>query len=230
MNAKPEQAVPMPSDPSLFYDPPYERPLDDEFAWHLVKYLSPVTRLEYRPADVGVDFLVEVDGRRAGFQITGYAHAPLEHLDQLDKQLVAGGQLDVLYRFRAADVAHHIHDCLGAVLIRDPWLFSDRGAINLRSLSLGSIDVVFTRHGSAALTGSDGFDDALRLYNIIFGQEHTQMEQRVRERLAGELVARGLGHMTTRVLATLRGDDSVPLAEEPTEEEKVRRTCRRVQR
>ena len=71
---------------------------------------------------------------------------------------------------------------------------------------------------------ADGFDLALRLYNIIFAQEHTRMEKRVRERLAGELDERGLGHLAGTVLATISGDDSAQLPEE----EKVRLACRRV--
>ena len=61
-------------EPSLFYDPPYERPLEDEFAWHLVKYLTPISRLDYQvkcdtaKAKVWVDFVVETGQGTSGFR------------------------------------------------------------------------------------------------------------------------------------------------------------------
>ena len=43
----------MHTEPSLFYAPPYERPIEDEFAWHLVKYLDVRAGLQYQVLEQG---------------------------------------------------------------------------------------------------------------------------------------------------------------------------------
>ena len=146
------EGAPQLAEPSLFYDPPYERPLEDEFAWHLVKYLSPVSGLLYqeRIATPGgafwVDFVIEHGSapgpvRRIGFECGDLEDASRdgEHDSENDRLrdalLVGTGALDVLYRFRGQDLLHRLHD---ALLIAAKWdgdLFSHRGRINLGTLA-----------------------------------------------------------------------------------------------
>lgn len=129
-------------EPSLFYDPPYERPLEDEFAWHLVKYLTPISGLRYQVpvqtacANLWVDFVMEVGGRRIGFEISDL-DTPTDEEEQRyrDALLLGSGALDVLYRFRAADLMYRIHDALLLAAGWDPDLFSQRGRINLNTLA-----------------------------------------------------------------------------------------------
>lgn len=137
-----------PTEPSLFYSPPYERPLEDEFAWHLVKYLSPVSGLLYQaPVETPggpfwVDFVVEhgeTSGltRRIGFEIGDLeAAARDEDGERLrDALLVGTGVLDVLYRFRGADLLHRLHDALLLAARWDAELFTHRGRVNLQTLA-----------------------------------------------------------------------------------------------
>ena len=136
------------TEPSLFYSPPYERPLEDEFAWHLVKYLQPVSGLLYQapartPAGTfWVDFVVERGGgsepvRRIGFEIgEGDGVAQDDESERLrDALLVGTGALDVLYRFRGLDVLHRLHDALLLAARQDADLFTRRGRINLETLA-----------------------------------------------------------------------------------------------
>ena len=145
--ASEEGAHPL-TEPSLFYDPPYERPLEDEFAWHLVKYLNPISGLLYQaPAQTPggtfwVDFVVECGAasepvRRIGFEIGDLEPAtPDDEGERLrDALLIGTGALDVLYRFRGPDVLHRLHDCLLLVARRDADLFTHRGRINLETLA-----------------------------------------------------------------------------------------------
>lgn len=129
-------------EPSLFYHPPYERPLEDEFAWHLVKYLNPVTSLAYQVkvetpcANFWVDFVVEHAGRRVGFECGELEGGEDDEQERLRDALVLGtGSLDVLYRLRGADLVHRLHDCLLLVARWDPDLFSARGQVNLGTLA-----------------------------------------------------------------------------------------------
>ena len=142
-----EEAHPL-TEPSLFYDPPYERPLEDEFAWHLVKYLSPVSGLRYQeriPTPGGafwVDFVVEHGSapgrvRRIGFECGDLEEATRsDENDRLrDALLVGTGALDVLYRFRGQDLLHRLHDALLLAAKWDGDVFSHRGRINLGTLA-----------------------------------------------------------------------------------------------
>lgn len=129
-------------EPSLFYNPPYERPLEDEFAWHLVKYLNPVTALDYQVkvetacAHFWVDFVVTLGHHRVGFECGEMEEAPDEQQLRFREALLLGaGTLDVLYRFRGVDLMHHVHDCLFVASRWDPALFSSRAHVNLGTLA-----------------------------------------------------------------------------------------------
>ena len=140
---KPDAPNPL-VEPSLFYNPPYERPLEDEFAWHLVKYLEPISGLEYQVrvetpcAHVWIDFVVAHNKRRFGFEIGGLdaedgtTDTELVYRDTL---VIGSGSLDVLYRFRGNDLLHRLHDCLFIASQWDADLFSRIGKTNLHSLA-----------------------------------------------------------------------------------------------
>ena len=129
-------------EPSLFYDPPYERPLEDEFAWHLIKYLRPITGLRYQVrvetpcTNAWIDFVIEHGARRIGFEIGSLDDVVDEEQERYRDALVIGsGALDVLYRFRAADLLYRPHDALHLAAMWDTSLFSERGRINLHTLA-----------------------------------------------------------------------------------------------
>lgn len=130
------------AEPSLFYDPPYERPVEDEFAWHLVKYLNPITSLDYQHsvrttgASFWVDFVVEDGVRRIGFECGELRdNSDPQQMRYRDALVIGSGHLDILYRLRGLDLLHRLHDCLYLVAQREAALFSERGHINLRTLA-----------------------------------------------------------------------------------------------
>lgn len=140
-SATPELHHPL-IEPSLFYDPPYERPLEDEFAWHLVKYLQPIAGLRYQVkvetpcTNAWVDFVIEHGTRRIGFEVGSLdADTDAEQEKYRDALVLGSGALDVLYRFRAADLLYRPHDALHVAAMWDPTLFSERGKINLHTLA-----------------------------------------------------------------------------------------------
>jgi hypothetical protein len=129
-------------EPSLFYDPPYERPLEDEFAWHLVKYLNPITGLRYQQkvetpcGNFWIDFVVEHGGRRIGFECGDVEAGDETEEGAFREALLLGtGAVDVLYHFRGEDLIYRLHDCLLVAARWDPALFSERGRINLDTLA-----------------------------------------------------------------------------------------------
>lgn len=142
--------------PAVEPPPPYAGALHDEFAWHVVKYLSDeaVLRSEHAVepgarlpgALFTFDFVVEapqtdeegaVTGlRRIAFEIGG-ARGLREHQRQLrrDASALASGAADAIYRLRGSDLLDHMEDVLYLVRQWDPELFSRRGQINLGTLS-----------------------------------------------------------------------------------------------
>ena len=144
------------------YEPPYESGLQDELAWHLVKYLRDDVRLDSevhieRPgrALYTVDFLittpameVETDQgtqvlppRRIAIECGG-SHTPRDHerRQRRDAALIHSGQVDAVYRLRGTDLFYHMEDCL---YLLAQWeqaecpqrVFSERGLINLTTLA-----------------------------------------------------------------------------------------------
>lgn len=155
-NTEPRDAQGLLSGPA--YEPPYDGAVQDEFAWHIVKYLreDAVLQSEVELVTAGalfaVDFVVEVtEGgrtRRVGFECGG-GRSLRDHQRRLrrDASLIASvgadGRpcLDALYRLRGSDLLDHMDDCLYLI---DQWetsapetvdLFSGRGRINLHTLA-----------------------------------------------------------------------------------------------
>ncbi len=137
-----------------FYEPPYAGALQDEFAWHLVKYLREDLRLQSevpieRPgAFFALDFLIEVplaDGttRKVAFECGGTKTLrDSQRLLRRDATVLASGAADAVYRLRGSDLLYHMEDVLflvsqwegeGARGHASP--FSERGRINLRTLA-----------------------------------------------------------------------------------------------
>ncbi len=127
-------------EPSLFYAPPYERPVEDEFAWHLVKYLEPSAGLAYQYrvetpfTRFWIDFVVEYGGRHIAFECSDL-FTDADETAYRDALIVGSGAIDVLYRFRTEDLLHHLHDVLLLISRWEPALFSRRGHINLQTLA-----------------------------------------------------------------------------------------------
>ncbi len=131
------------AEPSLFYAPPYERPVEDELAWHLVKFLHPDAGIQYQvrhetPAGpFYTDFVVEVPlgdaVRRVGIEVTDDLDP--ENVALRDALLVGGGHLDAVLRFDPSDLTYRLHDVLLFALRLRPELFGRRGRVNLETLA-----------------------------------------------------------------------------------------------
>ena len=140
------------------YEPPYDGAVQDEFAWHIVKYLreDAVLRSEVELETAGafftVDFIAEVPGpirpRRIAIECGGGRNLR-DHQRRLrrDATLIASNRpdgqpaVDALYRLRGSDLLDHMEDCLYLVAQWEisapgqPDLFSERGRINLSTLA-----------------------------------------------------------------------------------------------
>ncbi len=122
------------------YDPPYDSHIEDEFAWHMVKYIALEARMEKQHpihtycADFRLDFYLEKGARRIGVECDGKAyHNPDK--DRIRDTLILGTkQIDTLFRLRGKNIRHNIDDLLYLLSRYCPDVFSARGIINLETL------------------------------------------------------------------------------------------------
>lgn len=142
-----DASAPLLREPTLFYAPPYDRTVEDELAWHLVKYLDPACGLlsQHRvvtPAGpVWVDVVIETVGagglvRRVGLDVTGPEESHDDTLPLRDALLVGTGALDAHYRVDEAAVLHRLHDVLAVLAAAEPALFTRRAHVNLERLAV----------------------------------------------------------------------------------------------
>jgi len=144
------------------YEPPYPGAVQDELAWHLVKYLREDARLRSEveveipasggwpeagtgPAFFTLDLVVEVPVdtgtgapamRRVAFEAaSGRTLRDHDRRLRRDATLLAHGAVDTIYRLRGSDLLGHMDDVLYLASQWDADVFSTRGKINLATLA-----------------------------------------------------------------------------------------------
>ncbi len=163
VTALPTASLPLLAGPEVHVEPPYPGAVQDELAWHLVKYLREDAHVRsevgvevpagpgHGPAYFTLDLAVDVPvaglpgaTRRVVFEAGSPGHGALRDHDRLlrrDATVLAVGAADTVYRLRGTDLLHHMEDVL---FLASQWesaadgatsLFSERGQINLRTLA-----------------------------------------------------------------------------------------------
>lgn len=137
-----------------FYDPPYDSPLEDLFAWHIVKYLGSGVQFDKQveaQTNCGtfrIDFVAVAGSLRIGFECDGqefHGRFGSWRDEWRDAAILALGSVQAIYRFRGKDLTYHMEDCLSVAAKCDPGLFSDRGIGNLELLTSESARHVLER-------------------------------------------------------------------------------------
>ena len=128
------------------FSPPYDSPIEECFAWDFLKNTSDdVEFISQYPAktDYGhfiLDFVAVLPGgRKIGFECDGKEFDDASRDEWRDSLILGERHVDSIYRFRGCDLICHIEDLLYAVSKYDPKLFSQRGLINLQTLSSPSV-------------------------------------------------------------------------------------------
>lgn len=123
---------------SPHFDPPYDSPLESDFAWHAVKYLSEdVTMAKQLGVSTGqknfrIDFVLwESSNRKVAIECDGKNFHDVNLDEQRDIAILASKAVDVIYRVRGQDAFWHTEDVLFLLCEREPQLFSERGHRNL---------------------------------------------------------------------------------------------------
>jgi hypothetical protein len=126
---------------SAIYEPPYESPLEDIFAWNIIKYLSNSIVLEKQVTldticgAFRVDFVVHKRLAKIGLECDGRDYHNPVYDEWRDAILIGSNQLQAVYHFPGRGIFHHVAGCLAALSIWEPTIFSDAGTINLRTLA-----------------------------------------------------------------------------------------------
>ena len=143
---RPAQTVLQFGEPALSYDPPYARPIDDQLAWLLVRYLHPGAELVYHApietpiGTVVVDFLVKRGRHRVAFMAAdeGTEVSGLPALEaHWQAQVLGSGAVDVLYVLGGERLAERAADALSVVAGWQPELFSPDGLSELAASATG---------------------------------------------------------------------------------------------
>lgn len=145
---------------SSMYDPPYESPLEDAFAWGLSKVLHPGTILEKQVevkticGDFRLDFVATaVAGRRVAYECDGAEFHEQQRDEWRDAMILGANAVDSIIRLRGSDLTYHLDDVLWLLSKWDPDVFSDRSQKIL--FQLASDRAGYHRHdslGSAMIT------------------------------------------------------------------------------
>lgn len=124
------------------YDPPYDSPIEDLFAYHFVKYasesaaLTPQVEVETLCGRFFLDFVLSgSDGSRIAVECDGKEFHDFSRDEWRDAMILGERHVDAIYRLRGADIVHNIVCALYVMSRLDPSLFSDRGLINLNTLA-----------------------------------------------------------------------------------------------
>ncbi len=122
------------------YNPPYDSPIEDEFALNVVKYLDDTAVLHAqvpintRAGRLRSDFVIEKGPLRVAVECDGKEFHDAYNDQWRDALILGTGRIDAIYRLRGKDIKKHVDDALFIIQDAYPKLFSERGLINLRNL------------------------------------------------------------------------------------------------
>lgn len=123
-----------------FYDPPYDSPIEDCFAYNLVKYISRFADFDKQvwvDTSLGkfrMDFVVNSGGSKIAFECDGKVYHDYVKDEKRDEAILESGAVDTIYRITGVDINYHLEDCLYFISQLNPEIFSSRGMLNLETL------------------------------------------------------------------------------------------------
>ncbi len=128
-------------------EPPYDSPIEEIFAEHCFKHLSPNVHTEKqvevstKHGSFRVDFGLSSANRQIVVECDGKDfHEGLR--DELRDAILLGEKhFDTIYHFRGCDLVYYPYDCIWLMSVLDGDLFSQRGHLQLDKLRSLTFDV-----------------------------------------------------------------------------------------
>lgn len=127
------------------YPPQYESPLEEDFTYHLTKYLDPTISLtpQFEVKTIcgtfRIDFVAHGSAGLIGFECDGKDFHDFSRDEWRDAMILGSKGVDAIYRLRGSDLFYHIDDILHFISRWNPELFSQRGLLNLETLASDAV-------------------------------------------------------------------------------------------
>lgn len=118
---------------------PCDSPIEDIFYYEFQKVRADKLRILRQfecPTPLAIyrlDFFVEINTRRVGFECDGRDYHEEERDSARDTAIIKAGWVDRIYRIRGRDIFRHIPVAFDIIQERDPTLFSERGRKNIKA-------------------------------------------------------------------------------------------------
>jgi len=127
---------------SPVYRPPYDSPIEDDFAYNAVKYLRkdialvPQHKVRTYCGTFRVDFLIASKELSIAIECDGRAFHQTRSRDLARDTLILGSHaVNTIFRLQGNNIYYRIGDCLFLLSQCCPHLFTDRGMANLKALA-----------------------------------------------------------------------------------------------
>jgi len=141
MNLQLDQLGILSSSSGPFYEPPYDSPIEDQFAYNVVKYLKkevqfiPQYEVHTFCATYRLDFFLTCENITIGIECDGSKYHD-RHKDIIRDTLILGsGAVDTIFRVNGRSIYNNLNDCLWLISYFRPQVFSSRGLSNLETLA-----------------------------------------------------------------------------------------------
>ena len=123
------------------YNPPYDSPIEDSFAYNMVKYIDPEAKLipQYKVHTICGNFVIDFlcvtsDGKKIGIECDGKEFHDDSRDEWRDAMILGDEKVDSIYRFRGCEITYSINEILYIFSLYEPMLFSSRGRSNIKLL------------------------------------------------------------------------------------------------
>jgi len=123
----------------------YDSPIENEFGAELYRHLKQRYKLQpqYEANTICgkffLDFLIEVNGQKIGFECDGKEFHDPDHDEWRDAMILGSGSAHIVYRFKGKDIRHYRHECIFLIACWHPEIFSPRGLQRLQAIASPSI-------------------------------------------------------------------------------------------
>ncbi|ELA9340197.1 hypothetical protein ACEV8B_22380 [Vibrio parahaemolyticus] len=127
---------------TIFYDPPYDSPIEDSFAKFASKYFSEEINMEAQVVvyticgKFRVDFVVtDSKGRKTAIECDGKDFHDESRDEWRDSMILGSTDIEEIYRISGKEINYRIEDVFYTLSMWSPWLFNERESYNLSRIA-----------------------------------------------------------------------------------------------
>jgi very-short-patch-repair endonuclease len=116
-------------DQGPYYDPLYDSPIEDQLAYHIVKYLRkdvsflPQYKVHTFCATYRLDFFLSLGGTAIGIECDGSKYHDQQKDRIRDTLILGSGTVDTIFRLNGRNIVNNLNDCLWLIAQFRPKYF-----------------------------------------------------------------------------------------------------------